>query len=271
MSGRWSSGRLTVEAEGRFQTLSAPNIDVGTRINNEVESGLLNLNYQVAQKTSLDSRFSVEHDSYQGGLNSTDTSISSILNYQALPKTTVGLGGSFGYTTVESGQDQYYEQGLLHLRYLPTYKITVDFTGGVEIRQIQNGPNRTTPVFDFELSYAAHESTTLSLKVSRQTDTSAFFEDQDIDGTKVEGRVRQRLFQKVYLTLSGGYQHSDYVNAGAAANRTDNYFFVGVESAVEVTKWLRMKASYQFQQNDSVFCEFGFQRNLATFQVDLRF
>ena len=271
VSGRWISGKLTAEAEGRFQTLSAPNIGVGTRINNEVASGLLNLNYQVTQKTSLDSRFSMEHDSYQGGLNSTDTSVSSILNYQALPKTTVGLGGSFGYTTVESGQDQYYQAGTPPSA-LPSH--LQDHAGPhwrVAMRQIQNGPNRATPVFDFELGYAAHESTTLSLKVSRQTDTSALYEDQDIEGTKVEGRVRQRLFQEVFLTLSGGYQHSAYVNAGAAASRTDNYFFVGVESALEVTKWLSMRASYQFQQNDSSFVDFGFQRNLASFQLDLRF
>ena len=271
VSGRWSSGKLTLEAEGRFQTLSAPNIDVGTRINNEVTSGLLNLNSQVAQKTSLDSRFSIERNSYQGGLNSLDTSVSSLLNYQVLPKTTVGLGGSVGYTTVESGQDQYYEQGLLHLRYLPTFKISLDFTGGVEVRQIQDGPNRITPVFAFEASYAAHDSTSLSLKISRQTDTSALFENQDIEGTTIEASVRQRIFQKLYITLIGGYQNFDYVNAGEAANRTDNYFFVGFESAVELTKWLSVKAGYQFQKNDSTIADFGFQRNLASFQLDLRF
>ena len=271
VSGRWSSGKLTLEAEGRFQTLSAPNIDVGTRINNEVASGLLNVNYQVAQKTSLDSRFAIERNSYQGGLNSLDTSVSSILNYQALPKTTVGLGGSFGYTTVESGQDQYYEQGLLHLRYLPTYKITLDLTGGVEVRQIQNGPDHITPVFNFDISYAAHESTTMSLKVSRQTATSALFQDQDIQGTTIEASVRQLIFQKLYITVSGGYQHSDYVNAGVAANRTDDYFYGGIESAVEITKWFSVKAGYRFQKDDSSVAEFGFRRNIADLQFSLRF
>jgi Putative beta-barrel porin 2 len=271
VAGRWASGRTTLEGEGRFQTLSTPNIDVGNRINSQVTDGYVNMNYQMAQKTSLDSRFSLEHDSYQGGLNSTDTSISTLLNYQALPKTTVGFGFGVGYTTVESGQNQYYEQGLVHLHYTPTYKISVDLVGGAEDRQIENGPNRATPVFDLEASYAAQDSTKITLKIARSTDTSALFENQDIENTTFEVSIRQRFLQKFYIELSGGYQRDDYVDAGTAANRTDNFTYAGVESAVEVTKWLSMKAGYHFQNNDSSLAEFGFHRNLVDFQFNLQF
>jgi hypothetical protein len=271
VAGRWSSGKLTVEAEGRFQTANETNIDVGNRINSETTAGILNLNYQVAPKSSLDSRFSLEHDSYQGGLNSTDTSFSSFLNYQALPKTTVGVGFGVGYTTVENGQDQYYEQGLVHLHYAPTPKTSLDLTGGAEVRQIQDGPNRTTPVFDFEAGYAALESTTIRLKVSRQTDTSALFQEQDIEETTIEASIRQRIIQKLYLTLSGGVQRDDYVDAGAVANRTDTFSYFGIDSSLEVTKWLSMKAGYHFQNDDSTLAEFGFHRNLVNFQVNMQF
>jgi hypothetical protein len=271
VAGRWVSGKLTLQAEGRFQTLSAPNIDVGNRINSETTGGLLNLNYQVAQKTSLDSRFSLERDSYQGGLNSTSSVLSSMLNYQVLPKTMVGAGFGLGYTTVENGQDQYYEQGLIHLRYVPTYKITLDLIGGAEVREIQNGPNHATPVFDFTASYAPEDSTVVRLKVSRQISTSVLFDDQDIQATTVEASIRQRFFQKFYLTLSGGVQIDDYVDAGATASRTDTFSYVGIQSAVEVTKWLSMKAGYRFQNNDSSMSEFGFHRNIADFQFNLQF
>jgi hypothetical protein len=270
-AGRWVLGRTTLEAEGRFQTSSAPNIDVGNRINSETSSGFLNMNYQMAQKTTLDSRFSMEHDSYQGGLNSTDTSLSTLLNYQALPKTTMGFGFGVGYTTVESGQNQYYEQALVHVHYTPTYKISLDLVGGEEVRQIENGPNRATPVFDFEASYAALDSTKISLKISRSTDTSALLENQDFENTTIEVSIRQRFLQKFYVELSGGFQSNDYVDAGAAANRTDKFSYAGLESAVEVTKWLSMKAGYHFQNNDSTVSEFGFHRNLVDFQFNLQF
>jgi hypothetical protein len=271
VAGRWISGKLALEAEGRYQTLSEPNIDVGNRINSETTSGFLNMSYKATEKTSLDSRFSLEHDSYQGGLNSTDTSLSSILNYQALPKTSVGIGFAVGYTTVENGQNQYYEQGLIHLHYTPTARISLDLTGGAEVREIENGPNRTTPVFDFEASYAARDSTTITLKVARRTDTSVLYEEQDIEMTTVDASIRQRIFQKVFLTLNGGVQRDDYVDAGAAADRTDTFSYFGAEFAVEVTKWLSMKAGYHFQNDDSSLAEFGFRRNLADFQFNLRF
>jgi len=271
VGGRWVSGKVTLQAEGRFQTLSAPNIDVGNRINSETTAGLLNLNYQVGQRTSLDSRFSLEHDSYQGGLNSTNDVISTILNYQALPKTMVGVGVGLGYATVENGQDQYYEQGLIHLRYTPTYKIALDLVGGAEVREIQNGPDRATPVFNFTASYAAQDSTTLRLTVSRQINTSVLYADQDIEATTVEANVRQRFFQKFFVTVGGGVQLDDYVDAGAAASRTDTFTYFGIQSAMEVTKWLSMKAGYRFQNNDSSVTEFGFHRNIADFQFNLQF
>ena len=271
VAGRWISGRVNLEGEAGFQTLSAPNIDVGNRINSQASNGILNLNYEMTERTSLDSRFSLEHDSYQGGLNSTDTSLSTILNYQALPKTMVGVGGAFGYTTAQGGGDQYYEQGLIHLRYLPTYKITLDLVGGMEARQVDAGPHRVTPVFDFEATYAALDSTSVNLKFTRRTDTSALYDGQDIEETTVEASVRQRLFQKLYITVSGGVQRADYVDAGASASRNDTYSYFGVESAVEVTKWLSMKAGYHFQNDDSSLAEFGFHRNLADFQFNLQF
>lgn len=271
VAGRWISGKVTLEANASFQTSTEPNIDVGNRIHTETTSGFLNLNYQVAQRTSLDSRFSLEHDSYQGGLNSTDSVVSTFLNYQALPKTTVGVGCSVGYTTVESGQDQYYEQGLVHLHFAPTGKITLDLVGGAEARQIENGPSRATPVFDLEANYAALDSTSVHFKFARRTDTSALYEQQDIEEMTIEASVRQRVFQKFYITVNGGLQRDDYVDAGAAANRTDNFSYFGIESAMEVTKWFQMKAGYRFQNNDSSFAEFGFHRNIADFQFNLQF
>ena len=213
-----------------------------------------------------------EHDSYQGGLDSTDISFATLLNYQVLPKTMVGAGVGVGYTTVESGQDQAYEQGLLHVRYEPTFKlIRWKARSALEVRQIVNGPDRTTPVFDFTASYAVQDSTVVRFSVSRRTETSALYVDQDIERTTVEASIRQRFFQKVYVTLSGGYQWIAYVDAGSSANRNDNFAYVGLESAVEVTKWLSLRASYRYQDNNSSNSDFSFRRNLADFQVNIRF
>jgi hypothetical protein len=256
---------------GRFQTLSAPDIDVGNRINSEATSGLINANYQMTERTSLDARFALEHDSYQGGLDSTDLDFSALLNYQVQPKTMIGIGAAIGYTTVEDGQDQLYEQGLAHIRWEPTVKLTFEGTAGLEVREISNGPSRTTPVFEFNASYALSDSTLLRLSTSRRTETSALYLDQDIERTTVEASIRQRLFHKIYVTASGGFQHIGYVDAGTAANRTDNFGYFGLESAWEVTKYLSVKVSYRYQNDHSTDADFSFRRNLADLQCNIQF
>jgi hypothetical protein len=271
LGGRWAQSKLTLDMAGRFQTLSAPDIDVGNRINSQVTTGFLNANYQMTEKTSLDARFALEHDSYQGGLDSTDASVTALLNYQLRPKTTIGVGGGFGYTTVEDGENQHYEQGLVHWRYLPTGKISLDGTVGVEVRQTVHGPDHTGPVFEFGATYAAEDSTVFHLTFSRRTETSALFAEQDIERTTIEGSIRQRFFQKLFVTLSGGFQHVEYIDAGTAANRTDDFPYFGVEAAMDVTKWLGMRAGYRYQDNHSSNGDFSFQRNLADFQFNIQF
>jgi hypothetical protein len=271
LSGRWVTDKLTMEASGRFQTLSAPDIDVGNRINSEVTSGLLNANYQMTQRTSIDARFALERDSYQGGLDSTDLEFSALLNYQLLPKTMVGLGAGLGYTTIEDGENQYYEQGLLHLRWEPTAKLSFEGTVGLEVREISSGPDRTTPVFEFGANYALADSTSVRLSASRRIETSALFLDQDIERTTVEASIRQRFLHKIYVTASGGFEHLDYVDAGAAANRTDSFGYFGLESAWEVTKFLSLKASYRYENDHSTNGDFSFRRNLADLQCNIQF
>lgn len=271
LAGRWIGSKLTLDTAARFEKLTAPDIDVGDRIESTVTSAFLNANYQFTEKTSLDSRFAFEHDSYQNGLDSSDFSLATLLNYQILPKTMVGLGVGGGYTTVEGGREQYYEQGLLHFRYDPTFKISFDGTVGAEVRQIHGGPDHVTPVVEFAATYAAQDSTTIRLSVSRRTEASALFGEQDIERTTVEGSVRQRFWQKAYISLSGGYQHIKYVDAGSAANRDDNYAYFGVETSMEVTRWLSARASYRHEENTSSSDDFSFRRNLVELQVNYQF
>lgn len=271
LGGRWAGQKLALDAGAHFQRSTAPDIDAGNRITSTVAGASLNANYQLSGKTSLDSRFAFEHRAYDGGVDSTDASLAGLLNYQVLPKTMIGLGGSFGLTNVEDTGLQTYEQVLLHIRYEPTFKLRFEGTAGVELRQFEDGANHTSPVAEFAAEYEPQTSTVLRLSVSHRVEASTIYSNQDTERTTIEGRIRQRFFQRVYLTLNGGYQSISYVGEGAAANRDDDYTYVGVESAAEITQWLSIKASYRYQVNDSSFSDFGFQRNLADLQVSVQF
>jgi hypothetical protein len=273
IDGRLRTAKTLFEIEGRLQTLSSPDIDVGNRINREVYSAFADLNYALTEKTSIDSRLDFDHTSYQGGLSFTDIGERITLDYKLRPKTTLGLGAGFGFTNVEQGSNQYYEQGLLHFHYVPTDKVTLDILGGVEARQVTNGTDRTNPVFNVEASYAAGQSTVILLNASRRTETSAIFESQNIERTTVELNLRQLLFQKVYLTLGGGYQEAKYVDASGAAgaNRTDDFAYFGVSFAKDITRWCSLRVGYRYQHNESTLSDFAFARNLADLQFHVQF
>jgi len=274
VDGRLRTEKTLLEFEARYQTLSSPDVDVGNRINRSVYSAYGDINYSITNKTSVDSHLDFDHTSYEGGLNFTDIGERVTLDYKVAPKTSIGLGGAIGYTNVEEGSDQLYEQGLVHLHYVPTQKITIDLLAGVEVRQISGGSTRTTPVWEFNASYAAQQSTTVLLTVSRKTEPSAIFQGQDVDRTTVEGNIRQLLFQKVYLSLGGGYQHAEYVDAGinsGAADRTDNYAYLGVSAATEITKWCSLRMDYRYQDNFSSIDDFAFRRNVADIQLNVQF
>jgi len=274
IDGRLRTEKTLAEFEARYQTLSSPDIDVGNRINRSIYSAYGDVNYSFTDKTSADSRLEFNHTSYEGGLNFTDIGERVTLDYKILPKTSIGVGGLIGYTNVEDGTNQVYEQGLLHFHYIPTHKITIDLIGGVEARQFTSGGSRTTPVFEFNASYAAQESTTILLTVSRKTEPSAIFQGQDVDRTTVEGNIRQLLFQKVYVTLGGGYQHAEYVDAGiieGTASRTDDYAYFGASAATEITKWCSLRLDYRYQDNRSTDDGFAFRRNVADIQLNVQF
>ena len=274
LNGRLRTEKTLLEFEARYQTLSSPDLDVGNRINRSVYTAYGDLIYNLTNKTSVESRLDFNHTSYEGGLNFTDIGERVTLDYKVAPKTSIGIGGAIGYTDVESGFNQLYEQGLIHIHYVPTHKITLDLLAGVEVREIDGASTRTTPVFELNATYAAQESTALILTVSRRTEPSAIFQGQDIDRTTVEANIRQLFFQKVYVTVGGGYQHAEYVDAGLStgtADRTDDFGYVGISAATELTKWCSMRMGYRYQDNRSTQDDFAFRRDIADVQFNLKF
>ena len=108
-----------------------------------------------------------------------------------------------GYTGVENGQNQYYEQGLIHVHDAPTAKITLDLAVARNCAKSRMGRAASRLFSTSEPPTAAGDSTTINLSVTRRTDTSALFEGQDIEMTEFDASIRQRIFQKLYVTING--------------------------------------------------------------------
>jgi hypothetical protein len=271
--GRLPFDRTVVKFEGRFQTLSSPDPDIGARSDRSLTSGFLEASYTVSEKTSADFRVAGLHTEYDRGFGSTDVNASAFINHRVLPKTTLGLGGAVGHVWVESGENQVYEQALLHGRYHFSKKVAFDGTGGVEFRQVDGGQDAVNPVFKLGAEYAPLESTLISLYGSRRIESSASLEGTNIERTSFDFSLRQCVWRRIWLTFSAGYQRGDYSKAGGTidSSRTDDYFTTGGAAAMDVTSWLNLRLSYSYECNESSRENFSFCRNVADLQLSVSF
>jgi polysaccharide biosynthesis protein VpsM len=196
-------------------------------------------------------------------------------NYNYSPKLVVGIGGTGGYNWVDSpSPDQTFEQINVRLTYQLTGKISLNASAGVEFRQFENNNgDHVSPVYEIGATYQPFDGTTLSLRGSRRTMNSAVFAEQDYASTSIVFGARQRLFQRIFLGLTLGYENSDYFSTVDfySATRTDNYYFVQPAIDVMVTRWMTVGAYYLHRENDSNVKGFSFDDNQVGIRASFTF
>ena len=268
LSGEWRFEKILFNTSVRYQTLSDIDIDIGGRVNHDLLTAKLTAAYPISEKISDAVDFSRTSNYYPTALNSTDTSINNFVNYQATGKLNTGVGVKLGTLDVQTSPGQVYEQILLRGTYLAAGKLSFSATAGLEARQIQ-GNNHFDPVFTFGAVYSVAEQTTLYLDAFRQTFSSAVIAGENIATTGVTLRVRQRCFQKIYLTLQGGYQHGQYQELvqTALSSRVDDSLDFRASLSFDYTKWITMELSYEYRKSHSTESTSSFAENLFTLQL----
>jgi hypothetical protein len=254
------------------------NLDVSGRTRVNTFSTHLDGSYDLSGKTFLSSGFisSVTEYPSAGLISSEVFSENLFINYRYSDKLNVGIGGTAGYDFADAPTpDQTFEQANVHASYVLTGKINLNASGGVEFRQFENNSRGQyiSPVFELGLSYQPLDGTSVTLTGSRRTYNSGVFAGQDFAGTTVVASLRQRLLQRVYLGVSGGYEYSDYFStvSGVMATRRDNYYFVEPTLDVSVTRFWTVGAYYLHRQNDSSFNSFRFSDNQVGVRTSLTF
>jgi hypothetical protein len=274
LAGRWTFQKLSLGFRAGLQTLSNSDIDVGGRVKRTITDTEITARYEFSEKTSMEANFSRLGLNYEQALDSTEWKNQNWVNYRVFPKTQLGVGLAVGRLEVDEGAVQSFEQGLVRAHYLGTGKLSFDGELGVEFRQIEDhGGNRTTPIFALGATYSPFVATELSLRGSRRTLASASKAGENYVLTGVEGRIRQRFFQRFYVSTATGYERSAYesVDGRGEANRTDNVFFTRPSLEFDVTKWASMEVAYEFRENDSTNPGSGFTENLATIQISTHY
>ncbi|MFT3867086.1 MAG: hypothetical protein QM715_01185 [Nibricoccus sp.] len=266
LAGRREGGLWNCRGELHFQNESVPNIDVGRRIKQTFYTADGSAAYQMTGKVSGGVRILGKRAEYSGGHDSTDGRLSGYLDYQIASKTLIGIQASGGYLDTTNGSGQTYEQAVLQIKYLPGGKLSFAGQVGGELRQYSGDlEDRTHFIFDVNSSYQATDGLLVTIDVNRTTTASAEYAGENIVGTIYTASIRQRLLQRYYLKLSGGYVQNEYENnqPAVAVERQDDYYYYRASLAREVTRHGTIEIFYEHRENDSSLSTFNFTSNLA--------
>ncbi len=272
LSAGWAGAKLSLGFQGRFQSLSDPDIDAGGRIRRHIIHTALSANYEVSGKTSVESTLSWTRTEYRGLNDANELQGEAWLNLQWTPKIKIapGLGG--GVLKAQGGPDQPYARALVRAVYDFSEKLALNGKIGVEYRDVALGfPFRNSPVVGVGVNWAPFEGTTLSLDGYRLAEASAVLPGTNYTRTGVDLKIRQRFLQRFLITLTGGYENLDYraiAEEFSTSRRRDHYVFGRAAIAFDVTRWGTAELFYNFQRDSSTRPGNSFTDNQVGIELD---
>jgi hypothetical protein len=274
MAARKERDNWNMHGEFRFQRLTDADIDFGERLRQTYYTASAAGERALTGKIFGGLGARAYRAEYSGGHSSTDLRGSGYFDYQIAPKTRVGAGVTAGYLMVGSGADQTYQQPFLQLTYQPTAKLSFVGQAGEEFRQYDSSiADRSRFVFALNSIYEASDATTFNLTARRETQSSAQYSGENIVATYYQGGVRQRLLQRIYVSVLGGFVRNQYESNTPVATlgRRDDFLFYRATSSLDFTRRGTLELSYEHRDNDSTLRNFDFDQNLVSLAASFLF
>jgi hypothetical protein len=188
----------------------------------------------------------------------------------------IGLGGTAGYDRVDApNPNQNFEQANIRFSYQATGKLDFAAAGGVEFRHFEGDTRdqHVAPVFEIGMNYTPFDGTKISLTANRRVLNSAVLAAQNYSVTNISVGVQQRMLQRFFIGLNGGYENSDYFSTVGTAGptRKDDYLFIQPSIAAAITRFWTVGAYYLHRVNNSSFDAFDFHDNQVGLRSTLEF
>jgi opacity protein-like surface antigen len=218
---------------GNGTAISIANVDVAGRTDVNVYRTYLGAAYFLTDKTFLsgDAEYSI-YD-YDESLISSERFIGHLfINYIPTGKLVLGIGGGGGIEWGDSPTpDQPFGSVNGRITYQATGKISLYAMGGVEFRDFEDDTTRgtyTTGVYELGATYQPFDGTLITLRGNRRNAVSAVLPGQDFTLSNIIAGIRQRLFQRFFIGVTGGYEHDNYFSTlnGVNATRDDDYWII---------------------------------------------
>ena len=272
----WLDGAETETAINKDSVNSRLNLDVSGRTRRNIYTTNLDATYDLSAKNSFSAGVAYSASEYVNLISSQAIGGNFYINHQYSSKLVIGIGVSGSLDLVDPPTpNQTAEQANVRLAYEASDKFSVTGFGGVEFRQFENtgSGQYISPVFTVDATYRPFDGTDVTLGVSRQTAASAVLVNQDFTYTSISAGMHQRLFRRIRLGVSAGYENAQYISAitGANATRQDNYYFVEPSVDFALTRYWSWGAFYLRRQNNTSDASFSFYDDQIGIRSTLKF
>ena len=267
--------RLTLNFSESFSQTTGVNQDLNARTTQNSSATIVGGSYDIDDKLNFSANVQEVVTSFsgggdQGGAQGVGDQVSSVntsLSYHLSDKITLGPSLNAGIDKPDNAKEETFEQGLLGLTYQPTQKISLFAQAGIEFRQgggselgapgsqnVQNG-DETNPIFGVGANYNPFDSTSLSVGASQSVHSSAATAGDNVVSTNVSCTATQRFFQRLFLTLSYNYTHSDDSSGtdgiSTPTGGSEDTFAYRTSLSISPTAWTSVAVYYQYLDNES--------------------
>jgi hypothetical protein len=284
LNGATAYGDWVLGLSQSYVSSDQPLIETGGQTAQETYSTAITASYRFGRAMSVDlavnqnfafTEGSTNTREFTGGLTNTrEWSTMDWLNYQFWPRFDIGIGVGGGYDDVSVGTDMTFEQYQGRINWRATDKISLQVHGGLEDRQFLDAGtgDLINPIFGASVQYQPSEVTALSLSANRTVSTSPF-QNQVTENTDLSGSLNQRLLERLYLSLGGGYHTVTYVASanGVSAGREDRYYSFNARLSTAFLKRGTIAATYQFSNNSSSVAGYGYSSNQFGLEIGYRY
>lgn len=307
----WRGARTSVGLRLGAEHDSGTSIDATDRVQRTTFGGGLQTHFAYSEKFSADLNADYRRSYYEDLIGSYDYGVQTYVNYHITPKVTLGLGGGFTGSEVETGRSQQSQNvsfratwvatgkltmegtlgvgfyqfsddepdaiapiASLRATYVATQKLTFSGNVGVGVSRFASDGNSLSPTFDLDATWAIWDGTVLTFNAHSRVFNSVVYSDQNYTSTGCVAGVRQNLGIRFVAFATLGYENLEYTSAGddVDADRQDDYFFARFGLQWHAFSRCDFGIFYEFSQNSSQGEEArDFRRDRAGIQMSVVF
>lgn len=289
-----------------FVYTTAPDVETAGQTEQQNFTTALTAADVLNDKLSLNLGLNQDFNYAQNLQDSRDWSTMNWLNYTFWPRLTAGVGAGVGYLNVETGSDQPYENLQADVNWRATDKISIQVSGGLQVRQFLGATSQTylvgvitnlsyvtinsssdliTPIFNATIQYQPFQDTQISVNAGRSISPSLIPGSDTID-TSFGASINQTLFKKFALNLGASYSVSKFTQTGSVANtlpnneielalqdngRSDDNYILTARLSHPFLRRGSWSVFYQYSDNQSTEAGFGYHGNQVGFDISYRY